>query len=902
MAFPQSVLPVRVKIAPGAEPAGDQADWVWEDVTSDVRTDPGIVIEAGRQDEANRVDPSKCSLTFDNRSGNYSTRNVLGKWYGKIGLNTPLRVSTVAVQDTFSRTVSGGLGTANTGQTWTMGSPSDWSVDGSVGKVSYAAANVVRAAYTTGHRIPDPDMQVTFSVPAVLTGASFVAALMARFIDTSTFYTLSCEFNAGATITAKIRRNTSSGAVVLASAVDIAGLSYTPGQKIRMRAQLDGAALRVKIWPDGTAQPAAWACTVTDTDPLAITDAGDTGIYTWLVAGNTNTKPFVASFDDLEVEAIEYGGLVPEWTPRWDKSAKDATTPVAAAGILRRLQQGKSPLKSPMTRAFLRYQPVGYWPGEDDSGATAMGSAVARGRAASARAAQFGEDATTLAGAKSVIGITASTVLSGRIPTHSSTGTWGVVFCAYLLAPPAASTRILTVTSNGTVRTWAVDLDTSGVTLRGYDVDGVQIVTAAQGYPGLTAPPGWVAYSFNVMKIGGNIQATLIQYAVGDPGAVTFWVAQQTIAGVPGAPATWRVEGSLGFNEGRFSQLSVFNYEPPFVTYAFIDAVHGYLGESATDRIKRLCAEENVPVIVEDGESEPQGPQRVDTFLNLLYAVEDSDLGILYERSFGLAYRPRGARYNRPVEMALDFDAGHIAEPPEPSDDDQQVKNQWTVTRDGGSSAVADDPDSIARVGLLDDSKTINVASDDVLDDHAWWRLRLSSADAYRWPRIELNFARNPSQIALWRSLREFFRLTIANEPSQVTGNAIDLIAEGYTMTLGPYGWDAALNCSPAGPWLVPVVDDPASRIDTDGSRLNGARSATATSLSVEVYDGPLWTTDPADFPLDVNIAGIRITVTSITGTSSPQTFAVLRSVDGFDKPLPDDSDVRLWSPSYMSL
>jgi hypothetical protein len=50
----------------------------------------------------------------------------------------------------------------------------------------------------------------------------------------------------------------------------------------------------------------------------------------------------------------------------------------------------------------------------------------------------------------------------------------------------------------------------------------------------------------------------------------------------------------------------------------------------------------------------------------------------------------------------------------------------------------------------------------------------------------------------------------------------------------------------------------------------------------------PLWTTNAADFPFDIQAhplgalgRGERITVTDITGTTSPQTFTVTRSVNG---------------------
>jgi len=61
-----------------------------------------------------------------------------------------------------------------------------------------------------------------------------------------------------------------------------------------------------------------------------------------------------------------------------------------------------------------------------------------------------------------------------------------------------------------------------------------------------------------------------------------------------------------------------------------------------------------------------------------------------------------------------------------------------------------------------------------------------------------------------------------------------------------------------------------------------------------------LWTVDAAAFPVDVNIGGEKVTVTNITGASSPQTFTVTRSVNGVVKTHAAGEQVRLWkTPRY---
>jgi hypothetical protein len=95
------------------------------------------------------------------------------------------------------------------------------------------------------------------------------------------------------------------------------------------------------------------------------------------------------------------------------------------------------------------------------------------------------------------------------------------------------------------------------------------------------------------------------------------------------------------------------------------------------------------------------------------------------------------------------------------------------------------------------------------------------------------------------------------------------------------------------------------TRVDTDGSQLAAGVSATATTLSVTVTAGRLWITSsafPAEFPFDVRVGGEGVRVTAITGASSPQTFTVVRSVNGISKPQTANTDVRLAQPAYVAL
>ena len=63
-----------------------------------------------------------------------------------------------------------------------------------------------------------------------------------------------------------------------------------------------------------------------------------------------------------------------------------------------------------------------------------------------------------------------------------------------------------------------------------------------------------------------------------------------------------------------------------------------------------------------------------------------------------------------------------------------------------------------------------------------------------------------------------------------------------------------------------------------------------------------LWTTDGAEFPLDIMIAGERITLSGISGATSPQTFtASARAVNGVEKAHTAGSEVHIFDVVHLA-
>jgi hypothetical protein len=358
--------------------------------------------------------------------------------------------------------------------------------------------------------------------------------------------------------------------------------------------------------------------------------------------------------------------------------------------------------------------------------------------------------------------------------------------------------------------------------------------------------------------------------------------------------------------------------------------LNAWLAENPADRFERLCREQDVPEAVvsydQFGNDVTLGYQLSDTFPNLIQQIADADLSFLYETidQFGLGLRTRLSLYNQgttynnePPELNLDYSQSQLSGPLNPLDDDQLTRNDVIVTRIGGSSAqqtqtsgalnIAEPP---VGVGDYQTTYDISVGSDGSLNDHAGWRLHMGTVDEPRYPQLSLNlrhsqFTNNVTLMNQALTIDIGSRITIANPPPWMPTDMITQVVQGYTESMGVWEHNLVLVSSPEDPYHVAVLDDTVlSAADTDGSTLAAPVSATATTLLVATTNStsPLWTTSAGDFPFDISVAGERMTVTNIAGSSSPQTFTVTRSVNAVVKSQVANTDIRLWQPMILSL
>ena len=143
----------------------------------------------------------------------------------------------------------------------------------------------------------------------------------------------------------------------------------------------------------------------------------------------------------------------------------------------------------------------------------------------------------------------------------------------------------------------------------------------------------------------------------------------------------------------------------------------------------------------------------------------------------------------------------------------------------------------------------------------------------------------------------------MANPPSQVAGDDIDVLVEGYAESIGYKDWLVSFNTSPAAVWDIATVDGQ-QRVAAEGSTLAAGITSSALTLSLaSTADNGVWTVDAGDFPMDLRVGGERVVATAISGASSPQTVTLsARAVNGVSRSWPAGTEVDVWFPAVVGL
>jgi hypothetical protein len=923
---------------------------VWTDVTQYVigPLDNTVPVSHGHPDESTTTTPSAIPLTLDNGAragdpaGRFTSGNPTGPWYGELVRNVPLRFSLpegasylrietdqasyAQCPDSSGISITGDMDLQLdlTLDNWQQAQSlaSKWAQAGGSEKTWFLQLNetgTLTFAFSPDGSSVDAATSL-LPVPIPPLGRMCLRVTYAHSSGTVTFYTsppgLSSpawtQLGGAPTFGTSISLFNSTAPLQVGYATDNG--SGLPGifGKVHAMQLLSGIGGTAKASPDFTAQAAG---------TTSFTDA----------QGNTWTVEGTAEISDRK---YRIHAETSAWPQQWDPTGHDITVQLTANGILRRLGQNAQGqvFQSALYRAYQRLTgstaPVAYWPCEDGTAATQLASGIG------GLAMQF-STAPELAGNSSFLcsnpipTLVAGSVWNGAVAPYSG-GTDNVL--RFLMEVPSGGEAngavIARMVTSGPVAYCDLVYDTAGaLTLNLYN--SANSLLGANGpinYGTIDGQPvrvsmelqnngsGGISYNVAVLVPGASLAQTnsdtLASTAIGQ--------VKQVIIN-PGGALTSTAIGQISVQSAWETLFDLNDTQLPDGTWT--GALNAWIGEPAANRFSRLCTEEGIACRIQGNAdtSVAMGPQTPEAITTLLQECADADRGQITEprQVLGLGYRTRGSMCNQsPTVIPYSM----LMYPLYPTEDDAIIQNDVTTTQnqDGSFSEQvqatgplniqdpANDPQGVGRYAV---SVPVNLAADAQLADEAGWILHMGTVDENRYPALNVDLASTESGITslffdlLDLDIGDYVQVT--GIPSQLPPDTIDVLVQGTTENIWIKKLALAWACIPQQPWNTLVWNDPVwGRWTTDGSTVHTSISSTATSMLVDTTNSasPLWTTAGGSFPFDILVAGERMTVTNITGTSSPQTFTVTRSVNGVVKSQAAGAAVTLFYTPVWSL
>lgn len=922
---------------------------VWNDISTDVRQSTGHVIKWGRDDEASQPKPHTAQLTLDNTAGKYSPQNPLSPLYGLIGRNTPLRARLGAksprlrlighsesvlytpdhatldivgdidirmeLKPTSWRPASGSGGMGLARKYVTTGDQRSWAwwlTEAGNLSFRWTTAGTLASAITKTSTATIPDDDAHRAVRVTLDVNNGAAGNDVKFFTAATIAGPWTQLGATVT-TGGVTSIFSSSSTVEVGRTDVSGQSgivTTPVKgdvfAFELRSGIDGTAVGDPELDERSPEETFWT-------------ASNGRIW---VAGN------VYGLTSIVDTSIRFSGEVSSWPPKWDVSGKNIYVPIVASGIQRRLGQGASPVRSAVYRGIMQSiyaftPPLEYWPMEEGTSADVFASALG------------GFPVTQLIKNKLKLGdytdLPSSDPLPRGIPSQTPTTVIssfidmkvrnyvpnGYIEVSAYNHPyeEVSGSPIVDVislyTDNEAARIWVVNGDDDGdLRLEVYSGPiGAAVLEFASTYStNQNIANKQIGIRLKLTNSGSN---TLFNIVVCDVNGNEINNATGTVPGRQPGRVT-QVSGTVYRDRG--SGHYMLRQDTDISDEIYLKWLQGHLGERAGNRFLRLCDEENISVLF-SGDPDittPMSIQRSDTLLGLLRECATAEIGFVTDRrdALGLHFRTRDSLYNQDVALTLDYGSGEVAPTLEPVEDDQLTRNDVTAHRIEGSSYQAvqnTGPLSILAppdgVGRYDTKVDLSVWRDEMLPDFAGWLLHLGVVDELRYPDITVDLTATPSKIEDATNIVSGDRIQVTNPPTWLPPETIDQMAQGGSETLSPHRHLITYNTSPASPWTLGVIEDPVlGHADTLDSETTASFVAgTDTSLSVATISGPIWTTVAGNFPFDIRVAGVVLTITAIAGAASPQTFTVSTSVvNGIRKTIPSGSKIELAYPAYV--
>jgi hypothetical protein len=164
----------------------------------------------------------------------------------------------------------------------------------------HSAAGTTRRSLLSGVSTPSSDITVQVALDKASTGGGVSVGAVGRQVGAD-FYQARIRFLADGTVGLQLL----SGSSTVLANTTVAGLTYAPGSTLVLRAQVSGTnptTIRGKVWDMGSAEPAAWQLTATDST-AALQTAGSIGLESYLSSSATNA-PLMVRYDNFSASSV----------------------------------------------------------------------------------------------------------------------------------------------------------------------------------------------------------------------------------------------------------------------------------------------------------------------------------------------------------------------------------------------------------------------------------------------------------------------------------------------------------------------------------------------------------------------------------------------------------------------
>jgi hypothetical protein len=206
----------------------------------------------------------------------------------------------IVAGDTFTRSVTGGWGTADLGGAWTPAN-SVLSVDGQRGVLGLSAGQS-RQVFLNSVSKRDTDTTASVRLDTAPGGSGAYASVVARRVAPAVEYRGTARVQANGAVSALIyRMNGSQPETVIGQEVVVPGLSGAPGSTLSLRLRASGTSpttLSLTVWQSGSSEPSPQVTASDSTAALQV--AGVPGVTAAL---SSKSGPTVVrfSFDDIAI-------------------------------------------------------------------------------------------------------------------------------------------------------------------------------------------------------------------------------------------------------------------------------------------------------------------------------------------------------------------------------------------------------------------------------------------------------------------------------------------------------------------------------------------------------------------------------------------------------------------------